>query len=212
MIKRLSASDSLFYFFYGSMHLNFINFEAMPENSKLIFNKELLAITIDRLCFQLIETYDDFHDCVLIGLQPRGVYLSKRIFDRLSSIQRDLKLKIGELDISFFRDDFRRRDLIVPSTTRIDFIIEGKKVVLVDDVLFTGRTIRAGLDALLAFGRPAGVELLVLIDRKFSRQLPIEPNYIGKSIDTISSEKVKVHLKQLDGEDGVWLISEEKIL
>ncbi|MBK7888256.1 MAG: bifunctional pyr operon transcriptional regulator/uracil phosphoribosyltransferase PyrR [Bacteroidetes bacterium] len=182
----------------------------MPENSKLIFNKELLAITIDRLCYQLIETYDDFNDCVIVGLQPRGVYLSKRIFDRLATIQTDLKLRNGDLDISFFRDDFRRRDLIVPSATRMDFIVEGKKVVLVDDVLFTGRTIRAGLDALLAFGRPASVELLVLIDRKFSRQLPIEPNYIGKSIDTIASEKVKVHLKQPDGEDGVWLISEEK--
>ncbi|MBK9321201.1 MAG: bifunctional pyr operon transcriptional regulator/uracil phosphoribosyltransferase PyrR [Bacteroidetes bacterium] len=184
----------------------------MPENSKLIFNKELLAITIDRLCYQLIETYDDFNDCVIVGLQPRGVYLSKRIFDRLATIQTDLKLRNGDLDISFFRDDFRRRDLIVPSATRMDFIVEGKKVVLVDDVLFTGRTIRAGLDALLAFGRPASVELLVLIDRKFSRQLPIEPNYIGKSIDTIASEKVKVHLKQPDGEDGVWLISEEKNL
>jgi pyrimidine operon attenuation protein/uracil phosphoribosyltransferase len=93
----------------------------------------------------------------------------------------------------------------------MDFIsVENKKVILVDDVLYTGRTIRAGLDALLAFGRPAGVELLVLINRKFSRQLPIEPDYIGKSIDTISTEKVKVHLKQPDGEDGVWLISEER--
>ncbi len=183
----------------------------MPENSKLIFNKELLSITIDRLCFQLIETYDDFTDCVIVGLQPRGIYLSRRIFDRLAQIRSDLKLQSGELDISFFRDDFRRRDLIVPNTTRMDFMVEGKKVVLVDDVLYTGRTIRAGLDALLVFGRPSSVELLVLIDRKFSRQLPIAPNYIGKSIDTITSEKVKVHLKQPDGEDGVWLISEEKI-
>jgi pyrimidine operon attenuation protein/uracil phosphoribosyltransferase len=100
--------------------------------------------------------------------------------------------------------------MIVPSTTSIDFIVEGKRVVLIDDVLYTGRTIRAGLDALLAFGRPASVELLVLIDRKFSRQLPIEADYIGKSIDTISSEKVKVQLLQPNVEDGVWLNSDEK--
>lgn len=184
----------------------------MPENSKLIFNKELLAITIDRLCYQLIENHDNFAESVMVGLQPRGIYLSKRIFERLREINLENQLKHGELDISFFRDDFRRRDLIVPSATNMDFIVEGKRVIIVDDVLFTGRTIRAGLDALLAFGRPARVELLVLVNRKFSRQLPIEPEYIGKSIDTISSEKVKVHLKQPDGEDGVWLISEEKNL
>jgi pyrimidine operon attenuation protein/uracil phosphoribosyltransferase len=183
----------------------------MPENSKLIFNKELLAITIDRLCHQLIENHNNFADSVLIGLQPRGIYLSRRIYDRLGEISKQHTLTYGEMDISFFRDDFRRREMIVPSANKMDNVsVEDKKVILVDDVLFTGRTIRAGLDALLAFGRPATVELLVLINRKFSRQLPIEPDYIGKSIDTISTEKVKVHLKQPDGEDGVWLISEER--
>ncbi|MBL7923698.1 MAG: bifunctional pyr operon transcriptional regulator/uracil phosphoribosyltransferase PyrR [Bacteroidia bacterium] len=182
----------------------------MPENSKLIFNKELLAITIDRLCYQLIENHDNFKDTVLVGLQPRGIYLSQIVIERLRQIQPDSQIRYGELDVSFFRDDFRRRDLIVPSSTRMDFIVEGKNVILVDDVLFTGRTIRAGMDALLAFGRPERVELLVLINRKFSRQLPIEPDYIGKSIDTISTEKVKVELKRPEGEIGVWLISDEK--
>ena len=197
------------------MHFNyfcflfFINFEPMPTNSKLIFNKELLAITIDRLCYQLIENHDHFADTVIIGLQPRGIILSKLIFERIQHIQPNTQIKYGELDVSFFRDDFRRRDLIVPSANKMDFIVEGKHVVLIDDVLFTGRTIRAGLDALLAFGRPARVELLVLINRKFSRQLPIEPDYIGKSIDTISSEKVKVNLNPEIEEEGVWLISEE---
>jgi pyrimidine operon attenuation protein / uracil phosphoribosyltransferase len=187
----------------------FINFEAMPTNNKLIFNKELLAITIDRLCYQLIENHDQFADTVIIGLQPRGIILSKLIFDRIQHIQPNTQIKYGELDVSFFRDDFRRRDLIVPSANKMDFIVEGKRVVLIDDVLFTGRTIRAGMDALLAFGRPERVELLVLINRKFSRQLPIEPDYIGKSIDTITSEKVKVNLNQENEENGVWLISEE---
>lgn len=187
----------------------FTNFEAMPTNNKLIFNKELLAITIDRLCYQLIENHDQFADTVIIGLQPRGIILSQLIFDRIQHIQPNNQIKYGELDVSFFRDDFRRRDLIVPSANKMDFIVEGKRVVLIDDVLFTGRTIRAGMDALLAFGRPERVELLVLINRKFSRQLPIEPDYIGKSIDTITSEKVKVNLNQENEENGVWLISEE---
>ncbi|CAN5642812.1 bifunctional pyr operon transcriptional regulator/uracil phosphoribosyltransferase PyrR [soil metagenome] len=184
----------------------------MANLSKNILDQQQLAITVDRLCYQLIENHDDFKDSVIIGLQPRGIYLSRRIFERLKKIDSSIQVKLGELDISFFRDDFRRRDLIVPSSTRMDFIVEGKKVILVDDVLHTGRTIRAGLDALLAFGRPASVELLVLINRKFSRQLPIEPDYIGKSIDTIASENVRVHLLQPDGEDGAWLISSDQLL
>jgi pyrimidine operon attenuation protein/uracil phosphoribosyltransferase len=176
--------------------------------SKRIVDQELLAITIDRLCYQLIENHNDFQNSVIIGLQPRGVFLSRRIYDRLKTIKPEVNLKHGELDISFFRDDFRRREMIVPSSTKMDFIVEGKNVILVDDVLFTGRTIRAGMDALLAFGRPEKVELLVLINRKFSRQLPIAADYIGRSIDTMISEKVKVHLQQPDGEDGIWIISE----
>ncbi|MFM1744995.1 MAG: hypothetical protein RLZZ630_932 [Bacteroidota bacterium] len=184
----------------------------MASSRKLIFNKELLAISIDRLCFQLIETHNEFSETVLVGLQPRGTFLARKVVDRLKQLQPLGEIGFGELDVSFFRDDFRRRELIVPSSTRMDFIVEGKNVVMIDDVLYTGRTIRAGFDALLAFGRPAKVELLVLIDRKFSRQFPIEPNYIGKSIDTIASEKVIVRLDDTDGEEGVWLISEEKTL
>lgn len=182
----------------------------MAAVTKRILDNKLLSITIDRLCYELIENHDRFYDSVLIGIQPRGIYLAKRIHERLKAIDKGIEVKYGELDISFFRDDFRRRDPIIPSSTKIDFIIENKKVILVDDVLYTGRTIRAALDAMMAFGRPATVELLVLINRKFSRQLPIEPHYIGKSIDTISSEKIKVHLQQNDEEDGVWLISGDK--
>ena len=178
--------------------------------SKLIFDKRHLEITINRLCFQLIENHDLFTDTVIIGLQSRGVYLSRRIHQRLSEILTNPGIKHGELDVSFYRDDFRRRELIVPSATRIDFILENKKVVLVDDVLHTGRTIRAGLDAMLAFGRPAKVELLVLINRKFSRDLPIAPDYVGKSMDTIVTDKIKVHWKETEGEDGVWMLSEDK--
>ena len=177
----------------------------MTAPSKLIFDQKHFNITIERLCYQLIENHDDFSYSVIIGIQPRGINLSKRIFNRLSAILENKHIRHGELDISFFRDDFRRREMIVPSATNIDFVIEGKKVILVDDVLYTGRTIRAGLDALLAFGRPEKVELLTLVNRKFSRHLPIEPDYIGIAIDTISSDKVKVSWKETEGEDGIWL-------
>ena len=176
--------------------------------SKKILNKQQFEITINRLCYQLIENHNDFENSVIIGLQPRGVFLSERICTTLKTLLPKAIILSGNLDITFFRDDFKRRDNpIVPSTTQIDFIIENKQVILVDDVLYTGRTIRAGLDALLAFGRPQRVELLTLINRKFSRHLPIEPNYTGKAIDTISSDKVIVKWKETDGEDVVWLDS-----
>lgn len=182
----------------------------MPEFSRRVIDQQQLLITLDRLCFELIENHNDFEGSVLMGIQPRGVYLARRILERLRKFVPGLKLPYGELDITFFRDDFRRREMIVPSTTHVDFLVEGKRVILVDDVFFTGRTIRAAMDALLAFGRPSTVELLVLIHRKFSKQLPIQPDYTGIAIDTVSSQKVKVHLEQPDGEDGVWLVSSEK--
>ena len=178
---------------------------------RLILNALHFKITIERLCYQLIENHNDFSDTVIIGLQPRGVFLSSRIITTLNMILPGRKIQSGKLDITFYRDDFRTRDKpIIPSVTEVDFIIEGKKVVLVDDVLYTGRTIRSGLDAILSFGRPTRVELLTLIDRKFSRDLPIEANYVGRSIDTISSDKVKVNWKETEGEDEVWLLKRDK--
>lgn len=178
--------------------------------SKKILNKKQFDITISRLCYQLIENHNDFENSVIIGLQPRGVFLSERICSTLKILLPKVIITSGNLDITFFRDDFKRRDNpIVPSATQINFIIENKNVILVDDVLYTGRTIRAGLDALLAFGRPNRVELLTLINRKFSRHLPIEPNYTGIAIDTISSDKVIVKWKETDGIDAVTLLSEE---
>ncbi|MFZ9942268.1 MAG: bifunctional pyr operon transcriptional regulator/uracil phosphoribosyltransferase PyrR [Bacteroidia bacterium] len=179
-------------------------------SSRQILNPQHFAITIDRLCYQLIENHGDFSDSVIIGLQPRGVFLSNRITHRLSQILNGKKVVSGELDITFFRDDFRRREqVIVPSSTHIDFVVEHKRVILADDVLYTGRSVRAAMDALQAFGRPNKVELLAFIDRKFSREIPIEPNYVGKAIDAIMSEKVRVLWKETDGSDEVWLNSRE---
>jgi pyrimidine operon attenuation protein/uracil phosphoribosyltransferase len=176
---------------------------------RLILNSKSFELTINRLCYQLIENHNDFSGSVIIGLQPRGIYLAQRIRKRLSEILKKKEIACGSLDITFYRDDFRKKELI-PQSTQIDFIIEDKKVVLMDDVLFTGRTIRAGLDALMAFGRPQQVELMVLIDRRYSRHLPIQPDYVGKTIDSIASEKVKVEWTETDGTDKVWLVTNDE--
>jgi len=176
---------------------------------QVILNSKHFELTINRLCYQLIETHNDFSNTVLIGLQPRGVNVLERIKSRLETILGK-EVTCGKLDITFYRDDFRRRDIpIIPSTTNIDFVIEGKRVVLMDDVLFTGRTIRSGLDALLAYGRPEEVELLSLIDRRFKRDLPIQANYVGRTVDTLISERVSVEWKEIEGEDKIVLFTPE---
>ncbi len=173
---------------------------------RIILDSKHFEITVTRLCYQLIEVHNDFSETVIIGLQPRGTFLAQRIQKKLSEILKKKDIKCGSLDITFFRDDFRQKELI-PTATEIEFIIENKNVILVDDVLFTGRTIRAGLDAMLAFGRPKDVELLVLIDRRLSRHLPIQAKYVGKTIDSIASEKVKVEWKETEGADKVTLMN-----
>lgn len=158
---------------------------------KSILSAQHLDITIKRLAHQILENNNNLTDTVIIGLQPRGIFLSDRIVEEIKKGWPDILISYGKLDITFYRDDIRK-ELHNANQTDIPFSIEAKKVVLIDDVLYTGRTIRAALDALLDFGRPEKVELCVLIDRRFSRQLPIQPDYTGKSIDSIISQKVKV--------------------
>jgi len=158
---------------------------------KPILSSRHLGITIKRLAHQILENNVDLPDTVIIGLQPRGIFLSDRIVDEIRKEFPSTTIQYGKLDITFYRDDIRK-ELHVANQTDIPFSLEGKNVVLIDDVLYTGRTIRAALDALLSFGRPARVELCVLIDRRFSRQLPIQPDYVGKAIDSFISQKVKV--------------------
>lgn len=156
-----------------------------------ILNKQQLQITIERLACQIAENYIDSSKLVLIGIQPRGIFLADKIYDALKKVLPVIDLPYGKLDITFYRDDIRS-ELHQPNKTDILFSLEDKNVVLIDDVLFTGRTIRAAMDALLSFGRPNKVELCVLIDRRYSRQLPIQPDYCGKAIDSVFSQKVKV--------------------
>jgi len=161
------------------------------QRVKTILSNEQLQLTIQRLSHQLIENHYPFTDTVIVGLQPRGIFLADRIVAVIRENYPSLKLHYGKLDITFYRDDVHK-ELHVANQTTIDFNIENKNVILIDDVLYTGRTIRAAMDALIDFGRPAKVELLVLIDRRFNRQLPIQPDYTGKAIDSILSQKVTV--------------------
>lgn len=158
---------------------------------KPILTQSQLAITIKRLAHQILENQSNLNDIVIIGIQPRGIQLSDKIVEEIKKQIPENKIPYGKLDITFYRDDIRK-ELHKANHTDIPFSIENKKVILIDDVLYTGRTIRAALDALLDFGRPEKVELCVLIDRRFSRQLPIQPDYVGKAIDSIVSQKVKV--------------------
>lgn len=168
-------------------------------------------ITIQRLCRQLIENHNDFSNSVIIGIQPRGIFLARRIAEELRKILPGETILQGDLDITFYRDDFRRRESqLLPNQTRIDFITEGKKVIMMDDVLWTGRTIRAAMDALQAFGRPEKVELLTLVDRRYSRHAPVAADYTGIEVDSIASQKVVVSWKETDGEDRVVLLTEPK--
>lgn len=172
---------------------------------KSILTEQQLAITIKRLAHQVMENNIDSSELILIGLQPRGVFLSDQVVEEIKKEMPANKIQYGKLDITFYRDDIRK-ELHIANQTDIPFSIEGKKVVLIDDVLYTGRTIRAALDALLDFGRPEKVELCVLIDRRFSRQFPIQPDYVGKSIDSIISQKVKVFWKKRDGKEEVAIL------
>jgi len=175
-----------------------------------LLDGQKFQITIQRLCRQLIENHNDFSQTVLIGIQPRGIYLARRVAEELRKILPQHEILQGDLDITFYRDDFRRREQLVPNQTKIDFIIEGKSVILMDDVLWTGRTIRAAMDAMLAFGRPEKMELLALVDRRYSRHLPVAPDYVGIEVDSIASQKVVVSWKETDGEDRIVLLTDRE--
>lgn len=177
---------------------------------KTLLNEKEIYIILNRLACQLIENHQDFSNTILIGIQPRGIYLANRLVQILEEEYKVQNIKLGKLDITFYRDDFRRReDPLTASMTDINFIVDNKNVVFIDDVLFSGRSIRAALTAIQAFGRPKNIELLVLIDRRFSRHLPIQPDYKGRQVDVIKDEQVKVEWKENESKDKVCIITSE---
>ncbi len=177
-------------------------------SQKVLLNATEVNIALHRLACQLIENHNTFSNTVLIGIQPRGIFLAERIKSLLETEYKVKNIELGYLDITFYRDDFRRDDKhIEANRNKINFIVENKKVVFIDDVLYTGRSIRAALTAIQSFGRPLEIELLTFIDRRFSRHLPIQPDYRGRQVDAINNEKVKVCWKENDGLDTVYLIN-----
>ena len=189
------------------LNLIFATQTTLLMSQKVLLTSKEVNIILHRLACQLIENHLDFSNTVLIGIQPRGTYLANRIKALLENEYQIKDIKLGFLDITFFRDDFRRGEKQLDAhETQIDFLVEDKKVVFIDDVLFTGRSINAALTAIQSFGRPSEVELLVLIDRRFSRHLPIQPDYRGRQVDAINNEKVIVSWNEKDGEDAVYLI------
>lgn len=173
---------------------------------KTLLDHNQLNITLQRLAHQLVENHLNFSNTAIIGIQPRGVLLSDRIATLVQKITKQKQIDYGRLDITFYRDDVHQGDIHVPKNTDIPFSVEGRNVILIDDVLHTGRTIRSAMDALIDYGRPSSVELMVLIDRRFSRELPIQPDYIGHTVDTIITQKVKVYWAEQDKKDEVVLI------
>ena len=178
-------------------------------SQKVLLNHNEVNIILHRLACQLVEKHSNFSNTVLVGLQPRGKFLANRLESLIKSEYNISKLQSGLLDITFYRDDFRRTTKVLEaSSTEMNCIVEDKKVVFIDDVLYTGRSIRAALTAIQSYGRPSSIELLILIDRRFSRHLPIQPDYRGRQVDAIDNEKVIVNWKELHGEDAVYLLKQ----
>ncbi len=171
---------------------------------KTILSEKRFQLTIDRLCHSLIESYDNFENTALIGIQQRGTLFADRIHKRLKELKPRVHLDYGKLDITFFRDDFRtRKTPLKASSTEIEFLLEDRRVILIDDVLYSGRTVHAAITAMQQFGRPKSVELMVLVDRRFNRTFPIESNYVGITVDALNEDYVKVEWAQEEGKDRI---------
>jgi len=194
------------------IHFSYYLYRAMNEE-RIIISKDRFSLTIERLCHQLIEEFDTFDNTCLVGIQERGVMLSDRIHERLTEITGLPQIEYGKLDITFYRDDFRHRvKPLSPSPSEMNFLVEGKNVILVDDVLYTGRTVQAALTALNHFGRPRRVELLVLVDRRFNRHLPIQADFKGITVDALDEAYVKVAWSRHSGEDQILLFPDKKMV
>jgi pyrimidine operon attenuation protein/uracil phosphoribosyltransferase len=173
-----------------------------------IMDENDIERTLNRLAHEIIERNKGTKNIAIVGIRTRGEFLAKRLAEKISKIEKT-QIPVGVLDITFYRDDVRLK-LRQPEvkTTEINFTIDDKDIILVDDVLFTGRTVRAALDELIDFGRPKTVQLAVLIDRG-NRELPIQPDFVGRKIKTNLNEEIKVNLREVDGEDSVLLIEHD---
>jgi pyrimidine operon attenuation protein / uracil phosphoribosyltransferase len=181
----------------------------MPS-ARIISEKEQFELTLERLCYHLIEDFDDFEETVVIGIQTGGVALATHLLKKLNDILRGKAIPYGKLDITFYRDDFRTNTKpLAANTNDMPFIIENKKVILIDDVLYTGRSVQAAMTALNHYGRPSMLKLLVLVDRRFNRQVPVSADYIGLSIDAFDDAYVNVEWADTEGANRIMLYSKK---
>jgi pyrimidine operon attenuation protein / uracil phosphoribosyltransferase len=174
-------------------------------STKVIMDSETIARAISRIAHEILERNKGAKELRIVGIRTRGIHIARRIADEIDELE-GIKPPLGTLDITLYRDDFRRRgDVPRVQKTEIPFSVEDKNVILVDDVLYTGRTTRAAIDAIMDYGRPVSIQLVVLVDRGH-RELPIQADYIGIKVMTLRNENVDVRLKETDGVDEVVVV------
>ncbi len=180
------------------------------QNGKVLLSPQRFELTLERICHQLIEDWGDFSDVCFVGIQLGGVPLGNRIVARLRELTGNADILYGKLDITFYRDDFRLSNKhLSPHPNDMPFMVADRNVLLIDDVLYTGRTIQAALAALQHYGRPKAVELVTLVDRRFNRHLPIHADYTGIVVDALDEAYVKVRWKELHGTDEILLFDKK---
>jgi len=181
------------------------------QNGRQIISPQRFKITLTRLAHEVIENYPTEEDLHIIGIQEKGVVLANRLIEIISNKNKCRKVHFGKLDITFYRDDFRIRSKpLKASATQIDFDIEGQRIILVDDVLYTGRTIQAAMSALQDLGRVDRIELLTMVDRRFNRHLPIKADYTGIQVDSLDEAYVSVQWEHIEGKDEILIYSANK--
>jgi pyrimidine operon attenuation protein / uracil phosphoribosyltransferase len=181
------------------------------KNIRTISKAEQFDLTIERLCYQLLEDYGDFSNTCIVAIQTGGVALAERLQQKMAIILRGgQSLPLGKLDITFYRDDFRTsKKPLAANSNDMPFVVENQRVILVDDVLYTGRSVQAAMTALNHYGRPESVRLLVMVDRRFNRQVPVRPDYVGIVMDALDEAYVRVEWKETEGNDCVLLFPQK---
>lgn len=178
------------------------------QKGRQIVSPQRFSITLLRLAHQIIEKYGVKEPIYIVGIQEKGVILASRLIDIINTKVKSAKIHFGKLDITFYRDDYRLRNSpLKANSTNIDFDVEGKRIILVDDVLYSGRTIHAAMAALQDMGRVGKIELLTFVDRRFNRHLPIKSDYTGIQVDSLDEAYVKVEWEHIEGEDKVLIFS-----
>jgi pyrimidine operon attenuation protein / uracil phosphoribosyltransferase len=177
------------------------------QSARILSEKEKFDLTIERLCYHLIEDYDDFSNTCIVGIQTGGVQLASRILQKLDEILRGCTIPFGKLDITFYRDDFRTsKKPLAANVNDMPFVIENQRVILVDDVSYTGRSVQAAMTALNHYGRPKSVKLLVLVDRRFNREIPVRPDYVGLAVDALDDAYIRVEWEEVEGQDRILIL------